>query len=373
MARKRKDSFVQVVEVPQVYELSDVSEYEECDFCCVPQHDLSLTVASDQTSVFWKLDRTIDEIRLFKLQPGRFHDPICGTFETFPVDACPKFRALSYEWFRKRPPTEDVYVGQDVIKIRFNLWLFIKNYRANMDLNGDENIEYLWIDNVCVNQKNVHERNHQVHLMHDIYWKAHEVVAWLGLDYEQCKYYRKHPPKEWDCPILQKCIQVDGPDMFKSSFWDRLWVQQELVLAHKVVFLVGRVAISAERAKERFGADLSLAMREPALWASLSSKDREKWICSLVDAIKMFSTKRCHDRRDRVYGLLGMVWPYQRITVDYNLSTYQVFQATVRKVFEQEFLPVAKFREVYVVKTLVRLGGYMGLSHDEAFQECQDV
>ena len=38
----------------------------------------------------------------------------------------------------------------------------------------------LWIDQICINQDDVHERNEQVALMHRIYSKAENVVIWLG-------------------------------------------------------------------------------------------------------------------------------------------------------------------------------------------------
>ncbi len=38
----------------------------------------------------------------------------------------------------------------------------------------------LWVDAVCINQDDVVEKNHQVHLMKDIYGGATRVLVWLG-------------------------------------------------------------------------------------------------------------------------------------------------------------------------------------------------
>ena len=41
--------------------------------------------------------------------------------------------------------------------------------------------DYLWIDEICVNQEDLLERSHQVDLMGDIYRRASNVLIWLGL------------------------------------------------------------------------------------------------------------------------------------------------------------------------------------------------
>jgi hypothetical protein len=39
---------------------------------------------------------------------------------------------------------------------------------------------YVWVDALCIDQKNTHERSKQVQLMSDIYGRAHKVAIWLG-------------------------------------------------------------------------------------------------------------------------------------------------------------------------------------------------
>lgn len=38
----------------------------------------------------------------------------------------------------------------------------------------------LWVDAICINQKDFNERGHQVGIMRDIYSKAPQVLIWLG-------------------------------------------------------------------------------------------------------------------------------------------------------------------------------------------------
>lgn len=44
----------------------------------------------------------------------------------------------------------------------------------------NDGIEYLWVDQLCIDQANVFERNHQVGLMSKIFGQAAQVIVWLG-------------------------------------------------------------------------------------------------------------------------------------------------------------------------------------------------
>ena len=321
---------------------------------------------------FQGLNRDTNEIRLFKLQPGYRDDPICGSLQTFQIYESPRFRAFSYEWLKDKARYK-IFLDDGVIKIRLNLLMFLENYRANMDT--EDSVEYLWIDTICIDQEDVLERNHQVQLMSWIFSNAEEVVAWLGPDYDQYSKHKRRSSTDHCVPIC-RCVTVFGEKMFCSTFWDRLWTQQEMVLAQEVKFMIGRRVITRESAKECFeGGNQWLVHNEPALRAALmDSEDRKSQASfTLLKAIKQFSKKRCHDPRDKVFGLLGMVYDYERIPVNYRLSTHQVFYQAVQAVFTNEDFPNAKFRQNYVVSALVKLGAYMGISYDDAFGACQTV
>ena len=58
--------------------------------------------------------------------------------------------------------------------VRHNLWKFLEKGRA------DSFVDDLWIDALCIDQKNVSERNHQVQRMANIYGQALHVFAWVG-------------------------------------------------------------------------------------------------------------------------------------------------------------------------------------------------
>jgi hypothetical protein len=43
-------------------------------------------------------------------------------------------------------------------------------------------IEWIWIDQICINQINIQERACQVNIMKDIYQKSEGTIIWLGPD-----------------------------------------------------------------------------------------------------------------------------------------------------------------------------------------------
>jgi hypothetical protein len=47
-------------------------------------------------------------------------------------------------------------------------------------LRKEESGRVLWVDAICINQKDDKERGHQVGMMRDVYSKATEVLIWLG-------------------------------------------------------------------------------------------------------------------------------------------------------------------------------------------------
>ena len=53
-------------------------------------------------------------------------------------------------------------------------------YGALQHLRFERLTRTLWIDRVCMNQRDVGERNQQVRLSHSIYARASPVTAWLG-------------------------------------------------------------------------------------------------------------------------------------------------------------------------------------------------
>jgi hypothetical protein len=117
------------------------------------------------------LNYEADQIRLIQVGPGSRHLVQC-TLRHCDIAACPPYKALSYTWGRPYP-TEEILLNGARFSARENLWQYLRTFQPNED-------EFFWIDQICVDQENIEERNHQVEFMGDIYHEASEVVIRLG-------------------------------------------------------------------------------------------------------------------------------------------------------------------------------------------------
>ena len=112
--------------------------------------------------------------------------------ESFRLDSCPKFQALSYTWGspfgphhpRSKPsstqlddwdtPSQPITCNGNPILIRKNL------HDAFNAIFDSEEKGWLWCDLLCINQQDIVERRKQISLMSEIYRKASTVICWLG-------------------------------------------------------------------------------------------------------------------------------------------------------------------------------------------------
>lgn len=120
------------------------------------------------------MDRDRKQIRLLKITDITPYQ-IVGQLELFDLGTSntPLYRALSYTWGVPNP-TYSIIINEQEFTIRSNLFGFLQIY-------GPRHLdEYIWIDQICVDQSNIEERNCQVRFMPDIYRGAEEVLIWLG-------------------------------------------------------------------------------------------------------------------------------------------------------------------------------------------------
>ncbi|KAH6696658.1 heterokaryon incompatibility protein-domain-containing protein, partial [Leptodontidium sp. MPI-SDFR-AT-0119] len=85
-----------------------------------------------------------------------------------------RYEALSYTWGDPQPSSTIQMDG-------LPYWVSANLFEGLQRLRLPDQDRVLWIDAVCINQKNLTEKSAQVGLMFSIYLKAHRVVVWLGL------------------------------------------------------------------------------------------------------------------------------------------------------------------------------------------------
>jgi hypothetical protein len=128
---------------------------------------------------------------------------------------------------------------------------------------------YLWVDALCIDQRNLKERASQVILMRDIYSSAKRVIVWLGKDtpeaesavwlidrYLPTTKEEKFAAQEVNYELLHfleiskqkwfKLWESHGHFYRRHRWFSRAWVFQEFILAQEITMRCGNKTLEWE-------------------------------------------------------------------------------------------------------------------------------
>jgi len=200
----------------------------------------------------------------------------------------PDYDALSYAWGNENTtlPILVKHTGKSTeytkVQVTVNLCHALRHLR-------DDNLDViLWVDSLCINQKNIKEKDAQVERMRDVYAHARRTRVWLGsgdsksdkaiikltgigkdvtdrgafgLMLKMSRLSTKNPVEAYEAEMRAR--ELVG-DMFKRSateqaesydlltelgkilsrpYWERVWILQEIVISPKVEVYCGRSKI----------------------------------------------------------------------------------------------------------------------------------
>ncbi|KAH6859114.1 heterokaryon incompatibility protein-domain-containing protein [Alternaria rosae] len=114
-----------------------------------------------------------DHIRLITILPGDCGLTIKLGIEHADINLHPKYECLSYAWGtddHKRPVT----INASSLPVTATLHVALEHLRHRSQERK------IWIDAICVNQRDIAERNSQVAIMRKIYQNAMRVIVWIG-------------------------------------------------------------------------------------------------------------------------------------------------------------------------------------------------
>ena len=121
------------------------------------------------------------DIRLLTIRGGDAGQRIGCTLSTCSLTSAPgppEYEALSYHWGAPgNTVTIDIYTSEPfpmLFQVSPNL------HSALEQLRFPDLPRVLWIDAICIDQRDTSERNQQVSYMAEIYQKAGHVCIWLG-------------------------------------------------------------------------------------------------------------------------------------------------------------------------------------------------
>jgi hypothetical protein len=126
------------------------------------------------------LGKSKDDIRVLYILPGVDGDQLERRLMHIPLNDSADYDALSYAWYdptlySDKDKRHDLLVNGKCLQIGSNLEAYLRSPRQKQ-----AESRQIWIDAVCIDQKNDKERNAQVLRMREIYQKANQVNVWLG-------------------------------------------------------------------------------------------------------------------------------------------------------------------------------------------------
>lgn len=132
------------------------------------------------------------------------------------------YEALSYTWGGEGKPCVITIEEQD-FNITTNLYVALLHLR-------DRTLErIIWIDAICINQKDPEEQGQQVQLMAIIYNKANRVLVWLGDtadDVEGALEDIQRAAKEGSDEDLDQTINTKAIfRLLQRPWFQRIWVR----------------------------------------------------------------------------------------------------------------------------------------------------
>jgi hypothetical protein len=222
-------------------------------------------------NVYQPLDPEAGDFRVLEILPGSNDDVVqCRLIKSFQGI---EYEALSY---RAGDPTD----VKEILVDGHPFNAFATLFGALIALRGLSESRIVWIDQICINQNDIEERNHQVTKMRDVYQNAQRVVAWLGplcdggelaIDaahsfYEDWLSRVRRAPSELSSThpqdlnpkairdiagnYVEHLLLADRMDneevfaeakslghVFNSEFWNRVWIWQELIVARSICIL----------------------------------------------------------------------------------------------------------------------------------------
>jgi hypothetical protein len=294
------------------------------------------------------------EIRLLVIKPGTADEPIRCDIIIVNLEDDPEYDALSYTWATEdgdSSPSGVVFCADSSsLQVTANCEAAIRRLR-------NFGVERVWIDALCIDQKHVNERNHQVTLMEHIYKGAFRVFVYI--DTPEHKFAllfhwlntqpRDNPhPGDQVTPLWK--LQNQAKRFLRLRWFHRVWVIQEVALARTIHLLTSSDhSILDEHTVARLqflqqpttGPDVMLP--GSLQWTpGVEKRERPDLLRCLLATVKSAAS----DPRDKVFAILSLIDSRTRslIPVNYSLGVAAIYAiATVTIIIRRNDLDVLSY------------------------------
>jgi hypothetical protein len=321
------------------------------------------------------------EIRLIQLLPSKSRDAMveCTLLHNIFKRAKGGYEALSYVW-KDTCGIEGLHQQPPRIMLNGYYFAVTRNLQAALlRLRDKSQGRILWVDQICINQEDTHERNTQVERMTLIYGFAQRTIIWLGEEKDESframlllrglSRVSKVQPRE---TMLDSAVREFADNsrwaaldkLLRRAWWQRTWVIQECAVANDIILICGYRDLSWT---DLINATSLIArlIEMKVMWQSISKvsvsgvnafqKTRTrvaargnhdesdlpyKGFDSLLEVLGRYRTSHATDPRDKVFALLRLARDYRQTASEVSLDTIPVDYA---RSVESVYHDVVKF------------------------------
>lgn len=210
-----------------------------------------------QSYNYQPFQKPTQEIRLLTVLGGEDEEEIHIDLTNFNRDAVAyEYDAISYTWGQPGP-SYAIYIDGKALELRQNAYLFLKHLRKTRITRRK-----IWIDAICIDQQNIKEKEALVPGIGQIFHKAATVLVWFDwtsinvhLEPEVIDLFasaddtticflhdlRTRLPNVQNLQLLHDKLMM----CTYHTYWNRLWIVQELALAQCACFVFGRQLVPA--------------------------------------------------------------------------------------------------------------------------------
>lgn len=229
----------------------------------------------------------------------------------------PEYIALSYQWYEGGDSTK-----RDSILVNGARVAITTSLAEALWYTSQSSRKLIWADQICINQRDVEERSHQVQQMGKIYASAFMVHVWLGSDshdsdraMDACfRAYDLSRRRPRETIQLSRQERAAVAELVRRPYFERVWIIQELAKADFRKILCGN------RSAPWTGLELALAQMaghlptasQVLMDALVSFRVRERQgrlavpRMLLLRALLDSRRSRATEPRDKIYALLGL-------------------------------------------------------------------
>jgi hypothetical protein len=290
-----------------------------------------------------------DTIRLLIIEPGTQYSQIRCSILHKSLTNNPIYEALSYTW-GDPTKTHTLRCGSKTIGVTANL------HSALRYLRWPDFRRTLWIDAICINQKNASEKTQQVRRMKDIYAQAAAVLIWLGEEFHTdwrvfrlIEEFNEKIEKPFpEVATFTNRMMADDRSLchavgrlLQRPWFRRVWIIQEVAMATKARLICG-----TQKADWKALVRLIHFVLENGLEGDLGTTIYVGMAINVIEAIRdshathatkgpallelLEKTQICSatDPRDRVFALLGIAsdGASAGVLIDYSLECSEVYK-----------------------------------------------